>query len=373
MFEELSPRSVRGDIGIGLGRIQRPLRQQRPRNGGDRQQEQQHQGGAHADQSPPASAHQARGRGDRGWRHSPDPTPVLPPNSSRNQSAKWSHGAGQEQQAHDDQQAATDPADRQPMASDEAERTTHPAEAERHQDERHPEPQAITRHEKRAPTGRSGGVRHRIDHRQRRRQTRSPGQPERRTQQRRAQQSGGWPTVDAGLALQRRDEPHESEAEHDRHRAEDPLDGLFVIADRGAEAAEQDALGDEDDTETDHEQQRAQHHPPFDPGAGAAGQSDTADPAGAPPTRSTRPRIGRFSSGQTGDIGQVPGYQRQDARRQEAEYADQHRHSGGHDQRSVGYGIGEGGRGNEHRDRCYCSAASEVNTGVRSAGVSACR
>ena len=206
---------------------------------------------------------------------------------------------GDQQHPDDDEHAAAGHHHGPLVAPHPAERVHEPLERERGDDERQAEPEAVDRrqHAPRAAvpsvpasvsTAPSVGLTHGIQP--------SPNK---------APSSGAIAEPDGGngmhldLPLQERHEPHEDEAQDDDHDAHDDRDRAPVLEELAAERAEQRAAGHEDGGEAEHEQRRAEHHPA---------------------AMAVVEVLGRDA----GDVGEVAGQQRDDARGEEGHEAGQH-------------------------------------------------
>ena len=137
---------------------------------------------------------------------------------------------------------------------------------------------------------------------------------------------------------------------------------LLVVADRRPEAAEQDALGDEDDAEADDEQHRAGDQAPVEPGP-PRGQRPRLPPLTRTPSRLSRiARPGQARRRRRGSPARAAARRARGSRARRRAPPRRRRR-----QRPVLHGVGE--RRGERHGAGYCSAMSEVRTGCRSPGV----
>ena len=217
----------------------------------------------------------------------------------------------------------------------------HPAEAERHEDERDAQPQAVAGHQERAAPGAALGERQRVHRGERRGEARRPGHAEPDAEQRRADQPRLRQFVDLELALQEADPAEEHDAEHDRDRAEHPLDRR-----RGASGC----------------RRRARRTPRPAPRARRV----------KPSTNSSAPNTIRrwlgFSrvAGHPGHVGEIARDERQHARRDEPDHADEGGDARRDEERPVGDRVREAAVGQHGQ----CSASSVCSGAARSFEVS---
>ena len=375
--EDLRPARVVGDVLVDLGRVQRALRQQRAGHRGERQQEEQHQRGAHAGQPAPGVAGERErapvpgadrcrlggqpvrlgvdrvgaDRGLRVGRHSEVPSPVWP---TREVSSIVICPQSPVTSSRPSTTSSPPPTYVTTLA---CRRTTpsvrdQPAGADRDEDERHPEADAVRGGQGRAPAGARRGQGQRLDRAERRADARRPTQPEHDPEQRRPGQPGRREPVDPQLPGDPRQPAEERQPEQDHDDAEDALQQPLVLDEQPAQPAEQHAVRDEHHGEAQHEQHRAQHGPAAHPGSGGDPATGRGDVGG---------RGGGLGAGQATDVREVSGHQRQDARRQEADQAGHRRDHRRDHERAAGDDPGEA-----VADSAHVSPASFVTTGSMS-------
>jgi len=206
-----------------------------------------------------------------------------------------------EQSDHDKHGAAHDVHDAD-VAFQPGDGSAHPAESERDQQERDPEPEAVHGAEQRTARRGAAVEAQRENRGQRRPDARGPAEAEHEAEERGTGETGGDAPARSGRALQERELADEHEAHDDHDHPGDARDDVHPLFEQEPCDTEHEAERHEDDAESEHEQ----------------GDPEQESPAVA---RLRRPLT--VASGEPADESEVAGNEGEDARGGERDDAGQ--------------------------------------------------